>query len=186
VVYFSIGSDVVDASDPQEDAMDSPFARRPFTARCALALALACLAVVAAPGAQAQDDPTARSAKGTKRPPAPPSSSQGIPAGTDSGTPGTSRGAELGLETMPTTDAERAGVKKETAAARAAARRKVPLSPDAGASGPVPMTPTVLTNGAKNGSKSSATGNGTKSATASSMAASGTATAKKDGKAWTP
>ena len=166
--------------------MDSPLVRRPFTARWAIALLAACLAAAAVPMAQAQEDPTARSRKGTKRPPAPPSSSQGIPAGTDSGTPGTSRGAELGLETMPTTDSERAGVKAETAAARAAARRKVPLSPDAGASGPAPMTPTVLTNGAKNGSKGGAASNGTKSVSAGSMAASGTATAKKDGKASTP
>ena len=168
--------------------MDCPFARRPLAVRFAVALTAALVTLAAVPAAQAQEDPTQRSRKGTKRPPAPPSSSQGIPAGNDAGTPSTSRGAELGLETMPTTDADRAGVKKETAAARAAARRKVPLSPDAGASGPAPAVPTVLTEGAKNGTKSAtATAkNGTKPATAGSTAASGTAGAKKDGKTWTP
>ncbi len=167
--------------------MDSPFARRPVVVRLAVALAAALVTLAVVPAAQAQEDPTQRSRKGTKRPPAPPSSAQGIPAGNDAGTPSTSRGAELGLETMPTTDADRAGVKKETAAARAAARRKVPLSPDAGASGPAPEVPTVLTEGAKNGTKGagSTARNGTRSATATA-AASGTAGAKKDGKTGTP
>ena len=169
--------------------MNALLARHPFAVCCAVALTAAFLGLAAVPAAQAQEDPTARSAKGTKRPPPLPSSAQGIPAGTDAGTPSTSRGAELGLETMPTTDAERAGVKKETAAARAAARKKVPLSPDVPASSPVPEVPTVMTdtkNGG-NGTKSTAAKNGTgaKTATAGSTAASKSA-AKKDAKAWTP
>ena len=189
MVYFVAGSHVVDVSGPQEDAMDAPLARHLIAVRSALALTAAFVALAAVPVAQAQDDPTARSAKGTKRPPPPPSSAQGIPAGSDAGTPATSRGAELGLETMPTTDAERAGVKKETAAARAAARRKQPLSPDVPASSPVPEVPTVMTD-TKNGSNGAKTttaksGTASKTATTSSVAASGNA-AKKDAKAWTP
>ena len=89
--------------------------------RIGLALGLALL-LGAAPLVQAQNDRS--SLKGIKRPPAATSATQRIPGGIDAGTSSTSNSAELGLKTAPpTTAAERAGMKQETAAARAARRR---------------------------------------------------------------
>ena len=87
----------------------------------ARALGLALL-LGAAPLAQAQIDRS--TLKGVKRPPPLPSATQRIPGGIDAGTSSTSNSAELGLRTgPPTSEAERAGMKQETAAARAARRR---------------------------------------------------------------
>src|SRR6188472_3837069 len=112
---------------------------------CALGLAVL---VGAAPLVQAQSDRS--KLKGTSRPPPPPSSMQGIPGGINAGTPSTSNSAELGLKTLPTTDAEHAGMKQETAAARAA-RRGRPVSSQAAvpASGAAPLVPTVKEDVAK-------------------------------------
>jgi hypothetical protein len=83
----------------------------------------AALLLGAPPLAEAKNDRAAL--KGVKRPPAPPSATQRIPGGIDAGTSATSNSAELGLKTgPPANDAERAGMKQETAAARAAARRR--------------------------------------------------------------
>lgn len=79
------------------------------------------------------------SAKGTPRPPPTPSATSAIPAGVDTGTPTTSNSVPLGLSTTPANDAEREGMKKESAAARAAARRRSPAASAplaAGASAP--------------------------------------------------
>ena len=93
----------------------------------AAALGLALL-LGASPVAQAQSDPS--TLKGVKRPPPAPSAAQRIPGGIDAGTPSTSNSAELGLKTgPPSTDAERAGMKQETAAARAARRGGHAASP---------------------------------------------------------
>ena len=102
----------------------------------------------AVPVAQAQSDRS--KLKGTSRPPPPASSMQGIPGGINAGTPSTSNSAELGLKTLPTTDAEHAGMKQETAAARAA-RRGRPVSSQAAvpASGAAPLVPTVKEDVAK-------------------------------------
>jgi hypothetical protein len=67
------------------------------------------------------------SARGEKRPPPPAmDSANQIRAGPDLGTPTTTPGAEMGMTTIPRTDAERRGVKNESAAARAAARKRGP------------------------------------------------------------
>jgi hypothetical protein len=93
------------------------------TAFSRVALALGLVLLLGSPLlAEAQSEQS--KLKGIKRPPAPPSATQRIPGGVDAGTPATSSSAELGLKTgPPTTAAERAGMKQETAAARAARRR---------------------------------------------------------------
>src|SRR5690348_15103898 len=90
-------------------------------ARCWLASSLlACAAL-----AQAQVLPPA--ARGEKHPsPSPSMGAGGIPAGQDTGTPATSRGADLGITTIPRNSDELRGVKTESAAARAAARKRGP------------------------------------------------------------
>jgi len=92
------------------------FARR-------LTLASALVACAASAGAQVLPP----DAKGTKRPPAATTTGTGgIPTGQDTGTPATSGGAQLGITTIPRNDEERRGVKTESAAARAAARKRGP------------------------------------------------------------
>lgn len=121
--------------------------RSTAVSRMASALGLAVL-LGAVPLIQAQSDRS--KLKGTSRPPPPPSSMQGIPGGINAGTPSTSNSAELGLKTLPTTNAEHAGIKQETAAARAARRGK-PVSSQAAvpASGAAPLVPTVNDSAAK-------------------------------------
>ena len=90
------------------------------------ALLGSCLAALLAL-AQAQVLPP--SARGEKRPPPPPTSTMGaggIPTGQDIGTPATSKGADIGITTIPRNRDEMSGVKSESAAARAAARKRGP------------------------------------------------------------
>jgi hypothetical protein len=108
-----------------------------MTARALVRLAatIGLLVLLGAPLAQ-QSKPIT---KGEKRPPPPPSAMGGLPAGADAGTPGTSNSEELGLKTAPMNDADRAGVKQESAAARAAARQRrapAPVAPFASGAAP--------------------------------------------------
>ena len=113
----------------------------PFAACLALGLALA----------QAQVLPP--SARGEKRPPPPPTATMGsqqIPAGADAGTPATSKGADIGITTNARTREEMRGIKGESAAARAAARKTgggISAVDEAIASGPTAgkVTPPKLT-----------------------------------------
>jgi hypothetical protein len=90
------------------------------------------------------------SARGEKRPPPPAmDSANQIRAGPDLGTPTSTPGAEMGMTTIPRTDAERRGVKNESAAARAAARKRGPgidsvddaIEAGAGAAGGIKAAP---------------------------------------------
>jgi len=91
------------------------------TARAALfaACIASCVAL-----AQAQVLPP--SARGEKRPPPPPTATMGqggIPSGQDTGTPATSKGADIGITTNAKNRDEMRAVKNESAAARAASRK---------------------------------------------------------------
>ena len=67
-------------------------------------------------------------AKPERRPPTPPTPTQSIPSGLDTGTPAGSKTKQLGSPVVPANDAERNEIRNRSAAARAAAR------PRAGAS----------------------------------------------------
>ena len=118
-----------------------PSRAAPFAASFVFGLALA----------QAQVLPP--SARGEKRPPPPPTATMGsqqIPAGADAGTPATSKGADIGITTNARNREEMRGIKGESAAARAAARKTgggISAVDDAIASGPTSgkVTPPKLT-----------------------------------------
>ena len=118
----------------------APFSRMACAIGCSVLLG-------AVPLVQAQS--SSSKLKGTPSPPPQQSSIQGIPGGINAGTPSTSSGAELGLKTLPTTSAEHAGIKNETAAARAARRGKAVPQAAVPASGAAPRVPTVNDSAAK-------------------------------------
>ena len=70
-------------------------------------------------------------AKPERQPPVPPTSTQSIPSGLDTGTPAGSKTKQLGSPVVPANEAERTEIRNRSAAARAAAR------PRAGASASV-------------------------------------------------
>jgi len=74
-------------------------------------------------------------AKGTLKVQPRPSATSTVPAGVDTGAPGSSNSVPLGTPTTPANDAERNDMRKASAAARAAARRRAtPAAPEAAAS----------------------------------------------------
>ena len=75
---------------------------------------------------------TLPASKGTLKVQPRPSATSTVPAGVDAGTPATSNSVPLGTPTTPANDAERNDLRKASAAARAAARRKgTPVPPAA-------------------------------------------------------
>ena len=102
---------------------------RPFVV-CGAALA-AVLLVLAPAVAEAQGAPTKPPPPVTKAPPRlPPNASDTarIPAGVDTGSPGTSQSVPLGTPVPPVPGADRNELKTRSAAARAAARPKIAAS----------------------------------------------------------
>ncbi len=106
----------------------------------ALLVALASLpfwvtTAVAQTGAQTGDNPAVSRTKAPPRLPATPAQQARIPSGVDTGTPATSDTMPLGLAVPPTASADQRMLREESAAARAAARRKAtptaPVSPSA-------------------------------------------------------
>ena len=78
------------------------------------------------------------SSKGSLKVQPRPSATSTLPARVDAGTPATSNSVPLGTPTMPANDAERNELRKTSAAARAAARRKgTPVPPDSANPPPV-------------------------------------------------
>ncbi|MEO6745331.1 MAG: hypothetical protein ABIS28_17580 [Caldimonas sp.] len=78
------------------------------------------------------------SAKGTLKVQPRPSATSTVPAGVDAGTPATSNSVPLGTPTKPANEAERNDLRKASAAARAAARRKgTPVPPESANQPPV-------------------------------------------------
>ena len=79
---------------------------------------------------------TLPASKGTLKVQPRPSATSTVPAGVDAGTPATSNSVPLGTPTTPANDAERNDLRKASAAARAAARRKGTPVPPASANQP--------------------------------------------------
>jgi hypothetical protein len=73
-------------------------------------------------------------AKGTPKVQPRPSATSTVPAGVDTGAPGSSNSVPLGTPTTPANDAERNDMRKASAAARAAARRRATAAPAPAAS----------------------------------------------------
>ena len=74
---------------------------------------------------------TAAPAKPERRPPAPPTSTQSIPSGVDTGTGTESKTKALGTPVVPANEAERSEIRNRSAAARAAARPRAGASASA-------------------------------------------------------
>ena len=74
---------------------------------------------------------TAPANKPERRPPTPPTSTQSIPSGLDTGTPAGSKTKQLGSPVVPANDAERSEIRNRSAAARAAARPRAGASASA-------------------------------------------------------
>jgi len=92
-------------------------------------------------------------AKGTLKVQPRPSATSTVPAGVDTGAPGSSNSVPLGTPTTPANDAERNDMRKASAAARAAARRRAtPAAPEAasaslGAAAEAARVPAAQSNG---------------------------------------
>ena len=99
-----------------------------------IAAVVAAVFVLAAPFA-AQSQTGLPAAKGTLKVQPRPSATSTVPAGVDTGAPGSSNSVPLGTPTTPANDAERNDMRKASAAARAAARRRAtPAAPAPAAS----------------------------------------------------